>query len=740
MNRSPWVRVARLFVIVLILVSSPITLAAAQDASTVTAQTVPTFTIRGTGWGHGIGMSQYGAQGAALAGKDHRWILGHYYTGTTIAEAAAKTVRVNLDAAANYATGGNSGYTKVSWRILSGQSGQSIKINGVTQPTGTYAFAGSGSNIVVTAPNGTKTTLSGTVTVTATGGSPALLQVVEGTGIYSLANARYRGSLQLTASVGKIKLINVLPMESYLYGVVPREVPSGWHAEALRAQAIAARSYGYPMTGDLYCTTLSQAYQGYGGYNSTGTWVGEAASTNAAVDATKNQVVLYGTRVVRTYFFSQSGGHTANVEDVWVPADGDLAAKAAQFPELRGVPDTYEHLANPSYSPWSPAVSYTGTQIADRLRSVSGVPASPAYVVGAAIERATTGHARYVTFRFSNGAKVQMTGDAVRSRLSLRSTAFRFTGFPIERIAGPNRYATAQQISIRAFPSAVTTVVIASGEQFADALSGSALAGAVAGPMLLTARTYLPDATAAELDRLKPTMIYLVGGTAAVDLKVQAAIAARRPDATIRRIAGIDRYETARKTADEVWTKKGSTGAILANGANWPDATAASALAYARSMPILLTPTNALDEQTRGYLSMRKPTTLLIAGSTVAISSGVEAAAASAAGTTPQRLAGANRYETAAEIARYTMQTSPAFVATDVYIATGVEYADALAGSMLAGLRQRPLILTYTHSCPSGTEGFLTQYDPVITRLYLFGGTPAVSELGYDALDQVMMR
>ena len=113
-------------------------------------------------------------------------------------------------------------------------------------------------------------------------------------------------------SAGKLRAINMVGLEQYLYGVVPSEMPYTWAPEALKAQAIAARSYALATrrTGafDLYPDTRSQVYLGI---------EHEKPSTNAAVNATAGQVVLYDGQVAKTYFFSSSGGRTASAEDVW---------------------------------------------------------------------------------------------------------------------------------------------------------------------------------------------------------------------------------------------------------------------------------------------------------------------------------------------------------------------------------------------------------------------------------------
>jgi putative cell wall-binding protein len=208
----------------------------------------------------------------------------------------------------------------------------------------------------------------------------------------------------------------------------------------------------------------------------------------------------------------------------------------------------------------------------------------------------------------------------------------------------------------------------------------------------------------------------------------------------VTRLAGADRYATAVAVADIVVATAGSSSAILASGESWPDAASASALAYARKIPILLTPADELHDLTRTYLAARRPTTVLAVGGTSVLSPSTFSSAANASGSTPTRLFGPDRYSTSAAIARYTMTTEPRFVADYVYIGTGVEYADALTGGTLAGAQRRPMLLMYRDACTAGTASFLDQYHPTITRLVLFGGTAAISDKGHLSVDEVMMR
>jgi peptidoglycan hydrolase-like amidase len=235
------------------------------------------FKLTGGGWGHGIGLSQYGAQGYALKGWPYTDILRWYYggdrdgssTGMRVATLAwvgyfaNPKVQVNLDKA---------DASRTSW-TLRGWNAR-LKVSDDTTTTYLtkdvyYTFTASSGKVKV---NGK--TYTGTVAVEAESGSPALAVVKDASGPFSYTYVRYRGQLRLTASGSVIRLVNLVPMEQYLYGVVPRESPASWNAEALKAQAVAARSYAWAtnppssptatwLSGILHCTTYSQVYAGH---------------------------------------------------------------------------------------------------------------------------------------------------------------------------------------------------------------------------------------------------------------------------------------------------------------------------------------------------------------------------------------------------------------------------------------------------------------------------------------------
>ena len=146
------------------------------------------------------------------------------------------------------------------------------------------------------------------------------------------AGVHYRGQLRVVHFTAGLMVVNVLPLESYLYGVVPFESPASWPATALRVQAVAARSYALATrkTGafDVYCTTASQYYGGLDAGH------GEEPSTTKAVKDTAGVVATYGGKPIVAYYFSTSGGHTENIENVW--------GSAAPVPYLKGVTDPYD--------------------------------------------------------------------------------------------------------------------------------------------------------------------------------------------------------------------------------------------------------------------------------------------------------------------------------------------------------------------------------------------------------------
>jgi stage II sporulation protein D len=280
------------------------------------------WVIKGRGWGHGVGMSQYGAYGLARHGRTYRKIVGHYYQHTQIGHAGSQTIRVLLD----------SGPDSVSFRKASRACGKPLRRHHG------YRFKRSGSDVILRGSHGARLANCGR-TGTATGRGSIR---VGGKGVY-------RGKLKATAADGGLLVINAVGLDAYVKGVVPNEVPSSWPRAALEAQAVAARSYALATSGggdfDVYDDTRSQVYGGIGS---------ETARTNVAAAGTRGQVVLYNGEVAQTFFSACSGGHTESVQNVFF---------GPPVPYLVGVPDPYDG-ACPLHS-WT--LRFTGAEISAKL-------------------------------------------------------------------------------------------------------------------------------------------------------------------------------------------------------------------------------------------------------------------------------------------------------------------------------------------------------------------------------------
>ncbi len=258
-----------------------------------------TVVVEGAGYGHGIGMSQYGAFGFANRGYDYRSILAHYYRGTELSQASTRTIRVLLQ----------------SGRRAAAFKGASRAGDLALDPARTYWVEGRGGGVVVRAAGGRVVgRLRGRLSVTREGaGAVSLL----GRALNGISGGRYRGALEFwPAGRRGVTAVNAAGLDDYVQGVVAGEVPALWPGEALKAQAVAARSYALTTDRggavfDQYPDTRSQVYRGV---------AGEHPRTNAAVAATAGEVLRYRGEIAVTYFFSTSGGRTENVENVFYGA------------------------------------------------------------------------------------------------------------------------------------------------------------------------------------------------------------------------------------------------------------------------------------------------------------------------------------------------------------------------------------------------------------------------------------
>jgi len=296
------------------------------------------------------------------------------------------------------------------------------------------------------------------------------------------------------------------------------------------------------------------------------------------------------------------------------------------------------------------------------------------------------------------------------------------TPIEVSRLSGADRYQTAVRISGQ-FASGVPVVYLATGTNYPDALSAASAAAKLGGPLLLTTPTSLPDSVADELQRLDPALVVIAGGIGVVTSAVEAEVAALLPNATIRRDSGDDRYATSRTIAQRAFPAGATMTAFIATGANFPDALSASAAAGVAGVPVILVDGSAaeLDGPTRDLLAALGVQNTVIAGGTGVVSVGIETELLSTYG--PQnvaRLSGVDRYATSVAINRTRFAT-----ADSVFIATGLGYADALAGAALAGGTGSPLFVVPGTCVPSSA---IAQFSRLgVFNVVLLGGTGALS-------------
>ena len=342
-------------------------------ATHATAPNGGTFFVSGHGWGHGVGLAQYGAYGYALHGWTYDQIVAHYYPGTELGDAPVNRVRVLLAGAAkSVAISSRSAFT-----VRDG-AGKAHKL-----PAGKQQL---GPGLKLKLPSSTKAL-------------PGPLTFSPGTSALALGGRSYRGTFRVTGGKA-VRVVNTVGIESYLWGVVPREMPDRWPAEALQAQAVVARTYalGHLEHGgdfDLYADTRSQVYGGI---------AAESPPARDAVNATAGRVVLYDGELAQTFFFSSSGGRTANVQDVW---------GTKGLPYLVSVSDPYDSLS--PYHNWGP-IRYSAKLLGRKLHARGKL-------LDVRTSAAASGRVRTVTLFGSKGDRT-VKGEAVRRALGLRSTWF----------------------------------------------------------------------------------------------------------------------------------------------------------------------------------------------------------------------------------------------------------------------------------------------------------------------------
>ncbi|WP_159436921.1 cell wall-binding repeat-containing protein, partial [Desulfosporosinus lacus] len=281
-----------------------------------------------------------------------------------------------------------------------------------------------------------------------------------------------------------------------------------------------------------------------------------------------------------------------------------------------------------------------------------------------------------------------------------------------DRIAGVDRYKTAVAVAQKGWETS-DYAVLARGDDFADALCAAPLAQKYGGPILLTQPKQLNADTLTELKRLGVKHLFIAGGSGAIAQSVEDTLQANGI-ATIERLYGYDRYETSVKIAQKIGT---TSKVVLAPGNDFPDALSISGIAAKLGMPILLTAKDSLPASVGNYFRTNSITQTYVVGGTAVISDEVANGVPA-----PSRLAGIDRYATNVAI----LQSFASELNFDnIYVATGINFADALSGAVLAAKSSSPLVLI-DKTMPTGTANYLQTKLKLSSKVFGLGGSSVV--------------
>lgn len=321
-----------------------------------------------------------------------------------------------------------------------------------------------------------------------------------------------------------------------------------------------------------------------------------------------------------------------------------------------------------------------------------------------------------------------VTGARVNAYKALTIDALASGDLRVVEVAGDDRIGTAIEAARLAYPDGASTVVITTAYNWPDALAGAALAGMLDAPILLTAPDALPPAVAKEVDALEATQAVVLGGASAVSSAVEGSLKDILGESSVRRVAGPDRYATARTVASEVASESDEYDgtAFVVTGLDFPDALGASPLSAAREWPVyLVNPASGLDPATVDAMRAAGVTTAIVLGGEGAVPEVLKTELGERVGCTTERIGGATRYETAVGVATYGV-VSAGLSWDKVALATGEEFPDALSGGALQGKSGSVMLLTPRTSLNDSVRATLSAHRTEVFELRYLGGTAAV--------------
>ncbi|MDA3936804.1 MAG: cell wall-binding repeat-containing protein [Actinomycetota bacterium] len=361
------------------------------------------------------------------------------------------------------------------------------------------------------------------------------------------------------------------------------------------------------------------------------------------------------------------------------------------------------------------------------------------------IFRTTDGGANWVYESPGTSAElytIDMVSDSCGFAMGETGAAYKFGATNTDRLSGDTRYETAMATSQDAFAdNSSNYVVVATGLNFADALSASGLAGAYECPLLITGNTLSSELTD-EIDRVGASNVVLIGGPAAIPEVVETDL--DTAGYTVTRIQGDNRYDTSAMVADEIKTVTTAgdgfhQSVFIARGDSFADALAISPFAYSEKNPVLLVRTDSVPVETEGALIGLNIQAATLVGGTAAISADTmddinDIIVNANSGMSSDRWSGANRYETAAVIAQHGIDAGFAD-ASYIGVATGMNFPDALGGGVVCGRRGGVLLLTSPTALSPDAEDFITTNMLYDTSVRVFGGESAVAPAVTSAIE-----
>ena len=293
-----------------------------------------------------------------------------------------------------------------------------------------------------------------------------------------------------------------------------------------------------------------------------------------------------------------------------------------------------------------------------------------------------------------------------------------YNGSAAHRIAGPDRYATAAQVSAKSFKTA-DSVVLVNGQNYVDVAPATVLAAKQKAPVLLTQANVLPEATRAEIERLGAKNVIVVGGEGSVSNSILA-------NYSVDRITGSDRYDTAANVAARINSK--TNKAVVVNSDAWADALVMTSVAIKEDAPILFTDANTLPEASIKAISSLDAKYVYVAGGENTISKGVLNALEV---DKVERIAGNDRFETAVAAGKTAYPEAKYAVATN-----GMDFIDALVAAPYASLKEAPIVLV----TPAAVHPATVNYVSGLNRITVVGGPNSVSDAVLAQLTELVSK